>query len=220
MIKWCLCDTAAATASWAGVDLDGFFERTASGDWVRRDNSRAGSKWQPARCSHKTPDKLATVSMAKKFLYRCIGTHALVHVHFCRRVWHASRQVFWAPYMCKCVHQTSVVTSAYTFVYTLVAGCAYALMYVQFVHSAFGNEGGGVQLVYEGTCYLTWGFIFDRRRDRGVVYVFSIFNAGGSVWGCMCVYTHTHTHSSHVWYSVVSPGVGLYTWRARRIQMD
>jgi len=34
--------------------------------------------------------------------------------------------------------------SAYTFAYTLATGCAYALMYVQFVHSALRNEGGGV----------------------------------------------------------------------------
>ena len=50
-------------------------------------------------------------------------------------------------------------------------------MYVQFVHSALGNEGGGVQLVYEGTCCLAWGDIFDTRKDRGVVCVFSILNA-------------------------------------------
>jgi len=82
------------------------------------------------------------------------------------------------------------------------------LMYVQFVHSALGNEDGGVQLVYQVTCCLAWGFIFDRRRDRGVVCVFSIFNAGGSVCGCRCVYTHTHTHTAHMRYSNVSPGVG------------
>jgi len=63
--------------------------------------------------------------------------------------------------------------SAYTFVYTLATGCAYALMYLQFVHSVLGNEGGGVQLVYEGTCCLAWGVIFDKRRDRGIVCVFS-----------------------------------------------
>ena len=38
------------------------------------------------------------------------------------------------------------------------------------------------------------GVIFDRRKDGSVVRVFSILNAGGSVYGCMCVYTHTHTH--------------------------
>jgi len=83
-------------------------------------------------------------------------------------------------------------------------------MYVQLVHLALGNENGGVQLVYEGTCCLAWGDIFDRRRDhRGIVCVFSILNAGGSVCGCMCVYTHTHTHTEHMGYFDVSPGVGI-----------
>ena len=72
---------------------------------------------------------------------------------------------------------------------------AYVLMYVQFVHSALRNDGGGVQLVYESTCCLAWGLIFDRTRDRGVVCVISIFNAGGSVSGC--VYTHTQTHYTY-----------------------
>ena len=102
------------------------------------------------------------------------------------------------------------MTSAYTFAYTLAAGCAHAFMCVQFVHSSLGNKGGGVQLVYEGTCSLAWGVVFDRRRDRGVVCVFSIFNAGGSVCECMCVYTHTHTHThtAQMGYLDVSPGVG------------
>ena len=99
------------------------------------------------------------------------------------------------------------MTSAYTFAYTLAAGCVYAFMYVQFVHSALGNEGGRVQIFYEGTCCLAWGASLDRRRNRGVLCVFSSFNAGGSVCGCMCVYTHTHTHTAHMGYSVVSPGV-------------
>jgi len=90
------------------------------------------------------------------------------------------------------------VTSAYTSVYTLATGHANALTCVHFVHSALGNEGEGVQLVFEGTCFLAWGVILDRRRDRGVVCVFSIFKAGGSVCGCMCVYTHTNTHTAHI----------------------
>jgi len=61
-------------------------------------------------------------------------------------------------------------------------------------HVVLGNEDRGVQLVYGSACCLTWGVIFDRRKDRGVVCVFSIFNAGGSVCECVCVYTHTHTH--------------------------
>ena len=97
-------------------------------------------------------------------------------------------------------------TSAYTFAYTLATGCAYALMYMQVVHSALGNEDGGVQLVYEGTCCLAWEVIFDRRRDRGVVCVFSILNAGGSACGCRCVYTRVHTHTSRMGYSDVRPG--------------
>ena len=72
-------------------------------------------------------------------------------------------------------------------------------------HSALGNKGGGVQLVYEGTCCMSWEVIFDRRRDRCVVCIFSFFNAGGSVR----VYTHTHTHTAHIGYSDVSPGVGM-----------
>ena len=47
MIERCLCDTAAAIASWVSVDLDGFLERTASGDAFGRDNrrgARAGGK--------------------------------------------------------------------------------------------------------------------------------------------------------------------------------
>jgi len=57
---------------------------------------------------------------------------------------------------------------------------------------------------------LAWGVIFDRRRDRGVVCVLSIVNAGGSVCGCGYVYTHTQTHAAHIGYSDVSrPGVGM-----------
>jgi len=83
-------------------------------------------------------------------------------------------------------------------------------MYVQFVNSAVGDEGGGVQLVCEGTCCLAWEIIFDRRRDGSVVFVFIVINTGGSVCGCMCVYTraHTHTHTASMGSSIVSPGVG------------
>jgi len=91
-------------------------------------------------------------------------------------------------------------------------------MYLQFIR----NEGGGVQLVFEGTCCLAWGVIFDRRRDRGVVCVFSIFYAGGSVCGCMCVYTHAHTHTAQMGYSVVIPGVGRrhLAWRPETVRRE
>jgi len=64
-------------------------------------------------------------------------------------------------------------------------------MYAKFVHLALSDEGGGVQLVYQSNCCLAWGVIFDKRKDRGVVCVFSIFKC---MWVCMCVYAHTHTH--------------------------
>jgi len=56
---------------------------------------------------------------------------------------------------------------------------------------------------------LALGVIFDRRKDRGVVCVFSNFNAGGSVCGCMCEYTRTHTHAAQMGYLDVSPAVGM-----------
>jgi len=158
-IEWCLCDTAAATASWASVDLDEFPERTASGDRFRRDSIRAGGKRQPPRCSHKTQDKFAIASLAKKFLHRCIGAHARVHVHFLRRVC-MHLDMCCEHHACAGLYVKQVLwTSAYIFAYTLAAGCAYALMYVQFVHSALGNESRWVQLVYQGTCCLAWGVI-------------------------------------------------------------
>ena len=91
-------------------------------------------------------------------------------------------------------------------------------MYVQFVHLALRNEDGRVQLVYGSTCCLAWGVIFDRRKDRGVVCVFSIFNAGGSVCEFMRVYTHTHTHTVQMGYSVVSPGVGMIHLDSHRLK--
>jgi len=67
------------------------------------------------------------------------------------------------------------------------------------------------------------GGYFWQKRDRGVVCVFSIFDLGGSVCGCMCVYMHTHTHTAHMGYLVVplrAQGSWWDTWKAWRIQMD
>jgi len=58
---------------------------------------------------------------------------------------------------------------------------------------------------------LAWGVIYDRKKNRGVVCVFSIYNAGGSVCGCRCVYMHTYTHTANMGYSDVSSGVGTHT---------
>jgi len=104
---------------------------------------------------------------------------------------------------CTCAHAWVLVL--------FLRGVWYAFRqgYAQFVHSALADEGGGVQLVYEGNCCLAWGVIFDKRKDRGAVCVFSILNAVGSVCGSMCMYTHTHKHTTQMGYSVVSPGVGM-----------
>jgi len=101
--------------------------------------------------------------------------------------------------------------SAYTFAYTLATGCAYALMYVQFVHLALGNEGGRVQLGCEGTCCLAWGIVLDKRRGRDVVCVFSLFltRVGVYMGVNVSIRTHTNTHTAHTGYSVVSPGAGM-----------
>jgi len=90
----------------------------------------------------------------------------------------------------------------------LATGCAYARMYVQFVSFSIGEWGLWGQLVYNSTCCLSWGVIFDRRENRSVVCVFSICNAGGSVYGCMCVYTRTYTHCTDGVLDV-SPGVEM-----------
>ena len=66
-----------------------------------------------------------------------------------------------------------------------------------------------LSLPFESACCLAWGVTFDRRKDRGVVCVFSVFNAGGSVCVCVFVYMHTHTHTTQMGYLDVSPGVGM-----------
>ena len=52
------------------------------------------------------------------------------------------------------------------------------------------------------------GGLFLTEGETGVLScVFSIFDVGGSVRACMCVYTHTHTHTAHGVLDV-SPWVG------------
>ena len=104
-------------------------------------------------------------------------------------------------YICACVC-VCVCVYIYMYIYGYIHIYIYIYrMYVQF-HLALGNEDGGVQLVYNSTCCLACGVIFDKRKDRGVVCVFSILKAGGSVCGSMCVYTHAHTHTAQMRYSV------------------
>ena len=100
-------------------------------------------------------------------------------------------------------------TSAYIFASRSLQDVHMRACMCSLFHLALGNEDGGVQLVYKSTCCLAWGVIFDRRNNRGVVCVFSIFNAGGSVWVCVCVYTHAHIYTVQMGYLDVSPGVWM-----------
>ena len=151
--------TAAATASWASVDFNRFLKRTASDNWFRRAGRRAGGKRQPARCSRKTQDKFAIVAWRRSF---CTVAYACMHERTCiflRRVCMHLDSCF-GHHACVGVYVRRVLwTSAYKFANTLATGCAYALMHVQFVHSALREWGWGVQLVHERTCCLAWGVI-------------------------------------------------------------
>jgi len=215
MVEWCLCNTAAATASWGSVDLDEFFfflkqhQTTGLVETVGR-AARTGGKRQPAWC-------FAIASMAHKLLHGCTGAHARVHVYFLRRVCmhfdrccehHACagayvKQVWW--------------TSAYTFAYTLATGCAYAFMYVQFVHLALGNEDGELQLSYKSTRCLAWGVILTEGKI-GVLSVSSLFLTRVGVYVGVCVCICTHTHTLHRWGTRLwAQESGWDTWRAQRI---
>jgi len=123
---------------------------------------------------------------------------------------HAFQQVLCAPCMCRRVRWTGLVNiSVHICLHARYRMCICAHVCAVYSISAGKRGWGGIQLIYESTCCLAWGVIFDRRKDRGVVCLFSIFNAGWSVCGCMCVYTHTHTHTAQMRYSVVSPGVEM-----------
>jgi len=67
----------------------------------------------------------------------------------------------------------------------------------------------------KSTCRLTWGVVFNRRRDRNVVFCLLYFwrGPGGSVRGC----AYAHTHTLHMRCSIWAQGSGRDTWRARRI---
>jgi len=110
------------------MDLDEFLERTASGDGFGRDSSWAGGwavgKRQPAQFSRKTQDKFAIASMAKKFLYCCMGAHAQVHVHFLQKMWLHSDKCSELNTRAGVYVKQVLCASAYTFAYTFATGCA------------------------------------------------------------------------------------------------
>ena len=97
------------------------------------------------------------------------------------------------------------------YMYMYVSVYIYMYLYItcmcSLFHLALVNEDGGVQLVYESACCLAWGAIFDRRKDSGVVCVFSI-STRVEVYVRVSVCIRTHTHTLHRCLDV-SPGVGM-----------
>ena len=108
-------------------------------------------------------------------MYACIYIYMYVCVYMYMRI---------IMDVCVCV---CVCACVCVYIYMYMYVCIYIYMYLyitcmcRLFHLALGNEDKGVQLVYESACCLVWGAILDRRKDSGVVCVFSIFNEGGSV---------------------------------------
>jgi len=122
---------------------------------------------------------------------------------------HMYMDVYMCVCVCICVYMYIICMYMYVYIYIYI--CLYIACMCNLFHLALGNEDGGVQLVCESACCFKVGVgvFFDRRKDRGVVCVFSIFNEAGSVCRCVCVYTHTQTHTAQMGYLDVSPGVRM-----------
>ena len=215
MIGWCLCDNAAATASWASVGLDCFLERTVV------EPSALGQQvgvWQPTAFTMLAQDSrqyIMIVSMTTWLLHYCIGVHARVYLYLFVVGVASIIQVSWAPvYMqvCSlyryCLIDISVhIEQTRCRVFTCARVCAVCSL-------SLGNKDGECQLVYGEQLPL------DRRKDRDLICAFSIFWRGREcMWAYVCVYINTHTHNT--WGTRMWPqGSGRETCRARRIQMD
>jgi len=135
-------------------------------------------------------------------VYTCVYAYVYVYIYICMHVYvYICMYVY--TYICMYILMC-IYVYAYVYVCVYIYVCIFVFIYIyiclyiacmcSLMYLALGNEDGVVQLVYERAYCLVWGVIFDRRKDKGVVCVFSIFNAGASVCGCVCVYTHPHTH--------------------------
>ena len=139
-----------------------------------------------------------------RYIYTCIHIYVCmniyVYMYVCMYVYmRICMNVYICVCMCLCV---CIYIYMYVCVYLCILYLYIACMYSLF-HLALGNKDGGVQLVFESACCLAWGVFSNRRKDRGVFCVLSIFDAGGSVYGCVCVYTHTHyVQSPHVYVCI------------------
>jgi len=101
---------------------------------------------------------------------RCCKHHAYARVYV--------RQVFW--------------TSAYTFAYTLATGCAYALMYVQFVDSALVERAWGRWARIWQHWMLGVGCYFWKKGRQGCCLCLFYFQRR---WECMWVYVRVYAHT-------------------------
>jgi len=161
---------------------------------------------------------LATGCAYALYIYMYICIYVCIYIYICMHVYiymyvcmYMCMHICMDVYICVCICVCVCV-----YIYTYICMCIYVYIYIyiyiacmcSLFHLLLGNEDWGVQLVYESACCLAWGVIFDKRKDRGVVCAFSIFNAGGSVCGSVCVYMHTHTHTTQMGCLDVSPGVG------------
>jgi len=137
------------------------------------------------------------------YMHTCMYTFICMHVYI-------YIYIYMYVYTCICIYvwmymYVCVYVYVYVYMYICICMCIYIYIYLYIAcmcslfHVALGNEDGGVQLVYESVCCLAWRVIFDGRKDRGVVCVFSIFKAGGSVYVCVCVCIRTNTHTLHRW---------------------
>jgi len=149
-------------------------------------------------------------------IYVCVDVYVCMYIYICMYVCMHVHYICVYAWMYIYVYvYVHVYVHVYVYIYICICMCIYIYLSLYITcmcslfHLALGNEVSGVQLVYESACCLAWRAIFDRRNDSGVVCVFSIFNAGGSVCVCECVYTHTHTHTAQMVCSDVSPGVGM-----------
>jgi len=175
----------------------------------------------PIACPRETTDKRRTTTTNSSLSHHHDSAPSRLHSLICTGAEpihpvHASSQLGRAAVASRNEVMFLPFWRAYiqTYIHICVCMCIYICTYLyiacmcSLIHLALGNEDGGVQLVYESACWLAWGVILDRRKDRGVVCVFSIFNAGGRVCVCVCVYTRTHTNAAQMGCLDVSPGVG------------
>jgi len=137
--------------------------------------------------------------MAKKFPHpqACLRGHMRI---FCGERGVYSTGVLGTS-ACMCVNSIGVFDIAVHICDTITEGCAHALVCALFVHVVGGRGWVG------STSHESMQGNLDRRRDGSVVLCLLFFNAGGSEYGCICVYTNTHTHTAHGVLEV-SPGVG------------